>query len=553
MSHRQVFRSTAAATVALTVLGGSLATGPAAWAATPSLATFQQQKVAWAPCDVPAPPGAPADEWRALWAGVECGDVLVPLNYKRPGDGNLRIAASRLRAKDPNKRQGVLLLNPGGPGGDGRVMPGFLRTNAVAESFDLIGFDPRGVPASSQLDCGVSPEPVFDTRPTDAQFPALAEQARLSELACQRTGGGIRPYISTANTARDMDVIRAVLGEKKINYLGFSYGTHLGAVYGSLFPRNLNRSVLDSSMHPDWFYYEATKQQAVAARQSVDAWAGWVAERNGTYQLGASAAEVVNTLETLRAKLAAKPVPLPGGPAGFPAVDGRLFDILVGSIATPRPGWAMLAELVGELRKAATVTLSTDAEKALKLLVPWAIEETVNGVFQTVTCEADWPTDVNVYNEQMRLFRQKYPYGPGAMAAAPTGCAFRSFTPQEKLVNLKRAGYPVGLVVQAEADPATQYDGGPAMASRLDHNLVSVVDEGSHGMYGSNTCATKKIDDYLVHGILPGSRTVCPGAPRPAVPADGQAGNDPRTLRAATSLEATAKTLVESRRPGRVF
>ncbi|WP_328991177.1 alpha/beta hydrolase [Kribbella sp. NBC_01245] len=539
---------------AIAALTGLLLVGSPAAAAVPTAKmSYYQQKAVWAICDPGEPPeGMPEDVWKMIWKDLECADVVVPMDYRNPGAGNLTIAISRLKASDPARRQGVLLLNPGGPGGNGLLMPSFFRNDAIAKPFDLIGFDPRGVGRSTELSCEEpSSPPLVETRPTDDQFGRFAADALAQERACEQAGGGLRKFISTANTARDMDVIRAAIGEKKINYLGFSYGTYLGAAYGSLFPSKLNRSVLDSSMHPDWFYYEASKQQAVAARENVDAWAGWLAQRDSRYHFGKTAAEVRATLDAVRARLAKKPVPWPDAPPGYPDIDGSLFDMILGGASPSRPMWHELALLIGAVRDASQTTknaLTTSEGKAFRALYG-VIKETYNGVFPAVTCEADWPKDLKVYEARMRIFRKKYPYGPGAMAAAPTNCTFRSFTPPEKLVDLKRAGYPTGLVVQAEFDPATQYDGGPAMAAKLNNNLISIKDEGSHGIYGGNACATKKIDDYLIKGILPGSRTVCPGAPRPDVPVDGARSG--RTLTDTGPIDQRVAKIIKAGKLGR--
>ncbi|MFC9690473.1 alpha/beta fold hydrolase [Kribbella sp. NPDC056951] len=515
-------------TAGLAIATGSLTVVPASGAADQALAAYYNQKVEWAACVAgTAPPGIPQDEWEKEFAGLDCATIVVPLNYKKPADGNLSIAISRRKAADPAKRQGVLLLNPGGPGGPGLTMPNWMQEQKIAGPFDLIGFDPRGTGRSTALECEVPPIlPIFETRPTDAQIAQIAADAEAMEKGCEAAGGGIRKYISTANTARDMDVIRSVLGEKKINFLGYSYGTYLGAVYGSLFPSKLNRSVLDSSMHPDWLYYEQAKQVSVAAKENYEALATWLAERDSRYHFGKTLAEVTATLNLVRARLAVRPVPWPIPGAGTP-VDGVFFDIILGGSGY-RPMWDLAAELIGLIRDAANAPegkrkLSEDAGKALKI-VYGEIKETYNGVFPAVSCEAVWSKDPKGYAEQMRIFREKYPYGPGAMQAGPTNCTYAKWTPQEKLVDLKRKGYPVGLVIGAEYDPATQYDGSPAMASALNNQLISVKDEGSHGQYGGNACATQKIDDYLINGILPGSRTTCDGAPRPDLPADGTAG-----------------------------
>jgi TAP-like protein len=117
----------------------------------------------------------------------------------------------------------------------------------------------------------------------------------------------------------------------------------------------------------------------------------------------------------------------------------------------------------------------------------------------------------------------------GAMSAAPAACTFRSFTPPERPVNLQRNGYPTGLVLQAEFDPATKYEGGAAMARKLRDHLITVVDDGSHGVYVRNDCVTRQVDDYLIRGTLPSKTSTCAGAPRPDVPADGQQSGPGKT------------------------
>ncbi|TDD59661.1 alpha/beta fold hydrolase [Kribbella antibiotica] len=455
---------------------------------------------------------------------MDCATIVVPVNYQKPGDGNLSVSISRRKATDPGHRQGVLLLNPGGPGGSGMTMPNWMKSEKIAGPFDLIGFDPRGVGRSTPLRCEVPPnEPLRESRPADRQLAQIEADAEAQEKGCAAAGGGIRKYISTANTARDMDVIRGVLGEKKINYLGISYGTYLGAVYGSMFPSKLNRSVLDASMHPDWLWYEQAKQVSVAAKENAVALATWIADRDSRYHFGTTPAAVLAAFEDLRAKVAERPVETPGT---WMPVDGTTLDYILGSSGY-RPAWDVSTQLIGQIRDAANAPagqakLSSDAGKALKILYG-TIKPTTEGVFPAVSCETPWSKDLKGYEEQMRLFREKYPYGSGAMQAGPTNCAYAQWTPPEKAVDLKRNGYPVGLVVGAEFDPSTQYDGSPAMASKLNNSLISVKDEGSHGQYGRNTCVTQKVDGYLINGVLPGSRSTCDGSPRPDVPADGTA------------------------------
>ncbi len=457
------------------------------------LAEFHDQRLAWGPCV----------------QDLECATVVVPLDYRDPASSRLSLSISRRKAT--GVRRGVLVLNPGGPGAPGLRMPAFLSTTAPAKSYDLIGFDPRGVGRSTPLTCQSVPViATADSRPPDSEFPKWAAEARAAEDSCERTAGGVRRFVNTANTARDLDVIRAVLGEQKINYLGFSYGTYLGAVYGTLFPHRLDRTVLDSSVHPERLWHGQLKSQAVATRRNVDLWAEWAAEANGRLKLGANAAEVLATVEEVSARLALEPVD------GHGRTD---FDAAVGVGARFRPLWTGLAELVSRLSTGA------DPRTAAALgerMAASARAELRSGVYDTVTCEADWPRDLEAYYEEMRAFRDRYPYGFGVLRAAPTTCAFRTFTPPEPMVALKRDGYPVGVVVQAEGDTQTQYESGPAMAAALGDNLITVRDEGKHGVYGSgNACVDAAVDRYLLDGVLPGSSSTCPGDPRPN--ADGKA------------------------------
>jgi pimeloyl-ACP methyl ester carboxylesterase len=513
--------------VGLGTTAATMPAPPAAAVAGPAhLADFYRQQVTWSSCGGTHDPA------------LQCATITVPMNYRRPGAERISIAISRLTAKAPERRRGLLLLNPGGPGGSGLDLPTRFADRPIAQVYDLIGFDPRGVGQSTALSCEKPPAPgQVSSRPDDAEFAVWAANAQAQEAACQRAAGGLRPYVNTPNTARDMDVIRGVLGEKKINYLGFSYGTYLGAVYGTLFPRRLDRNVLDSAVGPDWIWREQAMRQAVATRENVDAWAAWTGERNETYGLGRSKDEVLAQSEALAAALATEPVVVDGT-----IIERTGYDVLLGARARHRPLWDALSQLVLRIRQLVTGAIASDSPEAIDAaraatLPPDAgIAPTTSGVHEAIKCEADWPRDLGVYFDDMRLYRERYPYGLGVQRAAPSNCTFRSFTPPEAPVDVRRS-YPTGVVVQGEADTQTPYDGGVAMAVRLGHQLVSVADDGNHAQYLQNPCAQAAVDRYLVDGVLPGTRTVCPGEPRPDVPADGAVATAPSITTATPSLE----------------
>lgn len=211
--------------------------------------TASEPGLQWGPCPTspltgPLPPP------------MECTTVSVPLDYTKPDGATIDIAVSRLASTSPTKRRGVLLTNPGGPGGPGLSMPLDLvnigMPTTVLDRYDIIGFDPRGIGFSAPISCGFTLEQGYDTNipsyaMNNADVAARAEVAKSVAKQCadHDTAGTLR-HMSTANTARDMDMIRAALGEEKISYYGISYGTVLGSAYASLFPERTDRVVLDS-------------------------------------------------------------------------------------------------------------------------------------------------------------------------------------------------------------------------------------------------------------------------------------------------------------------
>jgi pimeloyl-ACP methyl ester carboxylesterase len=454
--------------------------------------------------------------------GLEYATVEVPRDYADPEGERLTIAISRLRATDPARRRGILLAVNGGPGGDwglGRALPQKFAGTPVHEVYDLIGFDPRGTGYSTPLHAEVTiPKASFDSRPPDSAFEALAEDMRLRELACERAGGSLRPHISTRNTARDMDVIRAALGEDRLSFVGYAYGAYVGAVYGSLFPDRLDRSVLDSSVNPDWTWREQFLWQGDAVQRNVDAWADWTARRDGHFGLGRTPAAVLAAVEDVVAGLDAQ------------APDHQLrtlFDGAVGNRAANRAQWESLGRLVGLLRSA---NVAGDLDQVTTLLSgqgtwrPGDSEGSLRcGVLEAITLEHAWPVDLDVYYQDMRDFRKRFPYGYGVLRAQPWVGAFRTFTAPEEPVVITREGYPVGIIVQADGDPMDHYAGGVAMAERLGHRLLTVEDSGEHEVYvlGDNAGVDEVVHRYLADGELPPPGLTVPGsAPRPGIAPD---------------------------------
>lgn len=470
------------------------------------LKEFYDQQVNWSP---------PFED------GLERATVVVPRDYANPDGPKLTIAIARLRATDPGRRRGVLLAVNGGPGGDGGDGLALIKHFGarLRSAYDLIGFDPRGFGESTKLYSEVTiPKAPFDSRPPDSLFEQLAEDMRLRELGCEKAGGELRPHITTRNTARDMDLIRAVLGEEKISFVGYAYGTYVGAVYGTMFPEHLDRTVLDSCINPQWTWREQFVTQAEAVYRNVVHWANWTAERDGHFHLGRDAESVIAEIEKVVVALdAADQVHL-----------RTLLDGAVGTRSTDRAQWDSLGYLIGDLR---TALQDGNVEKARTLIVgqgTWRPHDQEGdlrvGVLEAITLETYWPQDLEVYYKDVRKHRAQHPYGYGVLRAQPWVGAFRTFESLEPPTKLAQPGYPRGLVVQADGDPMDRYEGGVVLAELLDHPLVVIEDSGDHEVYAlaGNEVLDELVDRYLVDGELPAQALVTiPGhVKRPDIPKD---------------------------------
>jgi len=513
---------TSAGTLVLALVASLAAAAPAA--ADDPLRVFHEQEVAWAPCE------------EHLLRDVECAWIDVPLDYADPGGERASIAVSRNRASDPGRRRGILLTNPGGPGSTGRQMAvgdrpdhaySSLGAQRVAEVYDVIGMDPRGSGGSTPyLDCGTG-YPVSVPRPADDSFSAHTRAVIAAQRSCESAHGDLIPHMTTANTARDMDVIRAALGEDEISYLGRSYGTYLGAVYGSLFPERLDRSVLDSSVSPEGLWRGVFTQQSEGFRANVERYTAWVAEHDDVYGLGSTPEEVLAVFEETRARLVEHPRydQWPDSPEPW-IYTADFFDEDIGNAARSQHEWSILTSglwyIVNDLPYPEAEWPEDPEEPEWPEWPDPGIEFTNVSLMMAVLCEAPWPTRLSDYYAGVREVRERSPYGVGAAWHVPQPCTFASHTPAP-LVELEREGYPRGLVIGAEYDANTVYEAAELMAGRLDNALVTIADEGNHTFYGREgmDCVTAAVDAYLVDGAPPRD-TLCAGRPRSEDPFDPQ-------------------------------
>ncbi|MGW6460340.1 alpha/beta hydrolase [Streptomyces sp. NPDC055078] len=514
----------------------AVAVSPAA--AVGPLDAYARQRVVWQRCGTDTP------------ASFQCATVKVPLDYARPGGERIDVAISRIRTGVPGKRRGVLLLNPGGPGGPGLNEPlemGALLPRAVKDRYDLIGFDPRGVGRGSLLDCSLTLNEMgsFD-RPYRAEtFAGDVAWAKGVADKCRAKEGERLRHFTTRNTARDMDLIRAVLGEKKISYVGFSYGTYLGAVYTQLFPRRADRIVLDSAVDPDRVWRGFIRSWAEGTEPAFVNWSRWTARRAGVYGLGDTPAQVRETFWELVARADRTPIEIGG--QRITGDDIRAESRLFFSVREAAEQVAALKRAAGRASAPAAAESSPDGLGAVepplgdpaavkpRLGDPAAAEPPVDDPGAQATAatawsifcgddSASWPGDPERYRRDAVRARKSLPlYGDFVSTITP--CAFwpKSAEPVTAVRNTVPA-----LIIQNEWDPATTLPSALGAHRALKGSkLVTVRGGEGHGVYryAPNACAVEAADTYLATGRLPARDLVCRADP--AEPADPGGPADP--------------------------
>jgi pimeloyl-ACP methyl ester carboxylesterase len=480
-------------------------------------------------------------------AKAQCAKIEVPLDYDHPGT-KIKIAISRV-LHTTKQDQGVMLVNPGGPGGSGLGLAtlGEHVPHGAGDSYDWIGFDPRGVGES---------EPAVSCDPTFAGYdrpryvpasPALSEawmaKTKAYTDACAKKNGPILDHLTTRDSARDMESIRKALGEKKINYYGFSYGTYLGQVYGTLYPKRLRRVVFDGTVDPRKVWYEANLDQDVAFDRNIDIWFGWVAEHDSVYHLGKSQADVRSLFYRTEEKLYAEPVKAKGGKLGGSEwVDAFLYAGYYQS------DWTDLAATFAGF-------VNDDDVKALEAAYldasgydpDNAAADNGYAMYLGVQCTdtTSWPTRWSTWQRDNGKVFADAPFETWANAWFNEPCRhWPAKAHKEVKINGKKVKSL--LMINETLDAATPYAGSLEVRKRFGKaRLVAEPGGTTHAgsLYG-NACVDDRIADYLATGKLPkrksGKRAdvTCDPLPQPEPAAKKKAAKQAAHRAAAPELAA---------------
>jgi pimeloyl-ACP methyl ester carboxylesterase len=470
-----------------------------------------------------AAPAAPAAAvaWKECgtsdYPALQCASLRVPLDHARPAGRQITLALSRV-PHTARTFQGPLLVNPGGPGGSGLTLAGFVASalpRSVAAQYDVIGFDPRGVGRSTPaLDC--VPGHFRPVRPDSVPATPGLERANLDRAksfaaACGRKYADLLPYIDTVSAAEDMDSVRQALGARTISYFGYSYGTYLGAVYAKLHPERVRRLVLDSIVDPTGVWYEDNLGQDHAFDDRHRALMAWIAKYDAAYGLGRDPAKVEAEWYAMRAALAKRPA---GGKVGASELEDTFM-----------PGgyyngyWPYLADAF------AAYVHHQDTGPLVKAYENFAAVDASgdNGysVYTAVQCrDASWRRSWNHWSTDTWAVYGKAPFMSWNNTWYNAPCAFWP-TGTLKPVDVTNGKLPPALLFQATDDAATPYPGGVTV-----HRLLAgsglVVEEGggNHGItLSGNACLDRHLSAYLSDGTVPhGGGTadaVCAKSPDP--------------------------------------
>ena len=478
--------------------------------------------LSWHTC-AQATVGPPGASGRPSGTAMKCASLQVPLSYADRGGRKITLALSEIPATAPAARRlGVLLVNPGGPGASGLQFAAATAAGlrpSVAARYDIVGFDTRGVGSSvPALTC----DPTFFSRPRPDYVPAsgaaervLEDRARGYAAACERRFGWLLPHMATVDLARDMDSIRAALGQRQISYYGVSYGTYLGQVYATLFPHRIRRMVLDSVVDPVGAWYGDNISQDYAFQGRIKAFFAWIARGDAVYHLGATEQAVSSTFSAAMKRLESHPISGPSGPLIGP--DELTDTFLVGGYSDT--WWPFLAAaLSGYLHHSSPAGLVTLYNAIGKQ------SENEFAVYTAVECsDVNWPRSWAYWNSDTRRVYSRAPFETWGNAWFNAACAFWPVKGPAKPLAIHGAGLPPILMLQGTLDAATPYRGA-LVARRLlpSARLVVVEAGGNHGQSLTdppNNCVNGYLNRYLADGSLPAGLglvdATCPAVPVP--------------------------------------
>lgn len=444
--------------------------------------------------------------------GDQCAVLAVPLDRSASAGPTLGLQLIRRPASSTGSRVGSLLINPGGPGGStvkefddlvGQLSP------ALRARFDIVGFDPRGVDSSDPVRClddkgldrllASSPDPL-----TPAGLAELQSQARSFAAACEQHSGDRLPFVGTVDAAKDIDAIRAAVGDERLTYLGFSYGTLLGATYASLFPTRVRALALDGAVDPGLGPIQGSEVQARGFQQALESFLADCQQR-GRRCAWAPGGDLLQRYRELTARIARSP--LPTGDAARPLTPSLALTGVAAALYN-RDSWTYLEQ--------GLASADRGDGRVLLALSDFLNERDRDGHYSSlvpsntaVSCrDESAPLGTQPYVDSYRRLLQSAP-DFATLATSGITCAVWPARPSSPPPPLVVAGAPPLLVVGSTGDPATPFVEAQALTALLPGSVLLTRRGEGHTGYAASDCVRTAVDSYLLDRTLPAAGTVC--------------------------------------------
>jgi pimeloyl-ACP methyl ester carboxylesterase len=517
---RRMRTAAAAAIATIAAVGlGAFTAGPVLAApAGPPAGAPSAAEVAASKLPAPKPIAfGPCSDSGLASAGAVCGFLTVPLDWSKPTGATIKLAVSKVEHTVPAAQyQGIMVANPGGPGGSGLSLAtlGSDVPNGAGGAYDWIGFDPRGVGSSvPSLSCVATyfagPRPPYEPT-TPAIEKTWLSRSKAYADAC-RSGGALLNHLTTKDVALDVDYLRAALGQKQLNYYGFSYGTYIGQVYSTLFPHRVRRMVLDSTVDPRGVFYQDNLDQDVAFQKTVDIWFGWVARYDSVYHLGKTAAAVKALWYQEKAELTTSPAGGVVGPDEWTDIFlyAGYYQAVWTDLANVFASWVNHHDLT-TLKDAYTSYVGPDQDNGF-------------AVYLAVQCtDVQWPTSWARWKADNWRTYATAPFETWGNAWFNAPCLYWP-APASRPVRIDGSKTASVLMIDETLDAATPYPGSLYVRSRYPGaSLIAEPGGTTHaGTLNGNACVDDQIAGYLATGARPkrkpgaGPDTICAPLPQP--------------------------------------
>ena len=464
--------------------------------------------------------------WESCGKRVQCARLPVPVDYTQPDGEQVGIAVARVRATGPGHRLGSLILNFGGPGDAGSTtLPAFADQvpAAVRARYDLVSFDPRGVGNSRPVRCidGATADRLNTVDPTPdstAELPAFYdgthEQVDLVARCIAKNGDWLA-QVGSRNVARDMDRLRAALGDDRLTYLGFSYGTVIGAVYAQMFPDHVGRLVLDSPVDLSASALDELRANAAGFEGALDAFLADCAEhpkcsfRNDGDPTAALTALQARFEDGLRLKTAD---PITGKKSDRMAGVAAFYTALISALYNKQYGWPTLAQALADAQQGDGSVLQYLAD-SYNGRHDDGTYDNIDEVIGVILCadRRDAVPNLTDFTAEYERDVAEYPLLGRYVGSTPLGCDPRlpRAADGEALGDVRVTGTPPILIVGTTHDPATPYAGARDLTGRLAGSRLLTFDSTEHTAYTKSRCINQAVDAYLLRGALPASGTRC--------------------------------------------